>query len=70
VLPSSALFTQISVTSKGLLLTGETRASFGNSKATCVAAPIDPQSLAVGKLELGSCDDPLLSGLRDRARIT
>jgi hypothetical protein len=63
VLPSSALFTQISVTSKGLLLTGETRASFGNSKATCVAAPIDPQSLAVGKLELGSCDDPLLSGL-------
>jgi len=63
VLPSSALFTQISVTSAGLLLTGETRASFENSKPTCVAAPIDPQSLAVGKLEVGSCDDPLLSGL-------
>jgi hypothetical protein len=63
VLPSSALFTQISVTSKGLLLTGETRASFGNSASTCVAAPIDPQTLAVGRLEVGSCDDPLLSGL-------
>jgi hypothetical protein len=62
LLPSSALFTQISVTSKGLLLTGETQASFANSKPTCVAAPIDPQSLAVGKLEVGSCDDPLLSG--------
>jgi hypothetical protein len=63
VLPSSALFTQISVTSKGLLLTGETRASFASTKPTCVAAAIKPQSLAVGKLGVGSCDDPLLFGL-------
>jgi hypothetical protein len=63
VLPSSALFTQISLTSQGLLLTGETRASLGNTTSTCVAAPIDPQTLAVGKFEVGSCDDPLLSGL-------
>jgi hypothetical protein len=64
VLPSSALITQISVTPKGLLLTGETRASFGKrSPTTCVAAPIDPRTLALGKLEVGSCNDPLLSGL-------
>ena len=64
VLPSSALITQISVTPKGLLLTGETRASFGNrNPTTCVAAPIDPRTLALGKLEIGKCNDPLLSGL-------
>jgi hypothetical protein len=63
VLPSSALFTQISVTSKGLLLTGETRATAESSNPTCVAAPIDPQSVAVGKFRVGSCDDPLLLGL-------
>jgi hypothetical protein len=62
-LPSSALFTQISVTSKGLLLTGETRASSGNATSTCVAALIDPRTLAVGKLDAGSCEDPLLLGL-------
>jgi len=70
VLPSSALFTQISVTSKGLVLTGETRASFGNSTSTCVAAPVNPHTLAVGKLEVGSCDDPLLSGLTVEAVTT
>jgi hypothetical protein len=69
-LPSSALITQISVTSKGLLLSGETRASFASSKPTCVAAPIDPQSLAVGKLEVGSCDNPPLFGLRVEAANT
>ena len=63
VLPSSALFTQISVTPEGLLLTGETRASVGNAKSRCVAALIDPRTLDVGKLSVGSCEDPLLSGL-------
>jgi hypothetical protein len=63
VLPSSALFTQISVTSKGLLLTGETRASFEKATPTCVAASVNPRSLAVGKLTVGNCDDPLLFGL-------
>jgi hypothetical protein len=63
VLPSSALITQISVTAKGLLLTGETRASFGDRNPTCLAAPINARTLAVGKLEVGSCNDPLLSGL-------
>jgi hypothetical protein len=63
VLPSSALITQISVTPKGLLLTGEPRASFGNRNPTCMAAPIDPRTLAVGKLEVGRCGNPLLFGL-------
>jgi hypothetical protein len=63
VLPSSALFTQISVTSKGLLLTGETRASFEKTRPTCVAASVNPRSLAVGKLTVGNCNDPLLFGL-------
>lgn len=65
VLPSSALFTQISVTAGGLLLTGETPAtaeSPASAGAMCVAAPLDPQTLAVGKLTEGSCGDPLLFG--------
>jgi hypothetical protein len=65
-LPSSALFNQISVTSSGLLLTGTTIAN-GESpesspQSTCAGAALDPQSLAVGKLAVGSCGDPLLTG--------
>lgn len=65
-LPSSALFNQISVTSSGLLLTGVTDAN-GESpenapQSSCVAAPLDPQTLAVGRLRVGSCGDPLLTG--------
>jgi hypothetical protein len=63
VLPSSALFTQISVTSKGLLLTGETSATAERLDPTCVAAAIDPRSLSIGRLDVGSCGDPLLFGL-------
>ncbi len=63
VLPASALFTQISVTSKGLLLTGETRASAQHPEPTCVASPVDRQSLAIGKVKVGSCGDPALFGL-------
>ena len=65
VLPSTALFTEISVTAGGLLLSGETPAtaeSPASAGATCVAAPIDPLTLAVGKLTEGSCGDPLLFG--------
>ncbi len=72
VLPSSALFTQISVTAGGLLLTGETTAtaeSPASAEATCVAAPIEPQTLAVGTLTEGSCGDPLLFG-RDVEAVT
>ena len=65
-LPSSALFNQISVTSNGLLLTGVTDANGENPESspqsTCVAAFLDPQSLAVGQLQVGSCGDPLLTG--------
>jgi hypothetical protein len=46
--PSSALFNQISATPKGLLLTGETRATFQSSKPTCVVASVNPRTLAVG----------------------
>jgi hypothetical protein len=65
-LPSSALFNQISVTSSGLLLTGTTIAN-GESpesspQSTCAAAALDPQSLAVGKLAVGGCGDPRLTG--------
>ena len=61
-LPSSALFNQISATSNGLLLNGVTNAAGENPEGPCVAAPIDPQTLAVGKLDVGSCGDPLLFG--------
>ena len=65
VLPKSALFTQVSVTPHGLLLTGETPAAANSpagSVSGCVAAPLNPQSLAVGKPTVGNCNDPLLFG--------
>ena len=66
VLPSSALFNQISVTSTGLLLTGVTEANIGSPAtgpgSTCAAASLDPQTLATGTLQTGSCGDPMLSG--------
>ena len=73
-LPSSALFTQISVSADGLLLTGVTDAN-GESpesspQSTCVAAPLDPRSLAVGTLTVGSCGDPLLFGQSAEAVTT
>lgn len=61
-LPPSALFNQISVTSSGLLLTGVTPASADAVDPTCVAAPVDPRTLAVGTIAQGSCHDPLLFG--------
>ena len=51
-----------SVTSKGLLLTGETPATAEHPEPTCVAAPVDRQSLAIGKVKEGSCGDPALFG--------
>lgn len=62
VLKSSALFNEISVTSNGLLLTGVTKAAGENPQGTCAAAPIAPESLAVGTLNVGNCGDPLLFG--------
>ena len=65
-LPSSALINQISVTSNGLLLSGTTIANGespeSSSQSTCAAAALDPQTLVVGTLEVGSCGDPLLTG--------
>ncbi len=64
-LPAGDLFNQISVTAGGLLLTG-TVASTGSSvlggSQQCVSAPVDPQSLAIGTVSQGSCDDPALFG--------
>lgn len=62
VLPSSALFNQISVTSNGLLLTGVTDSAGENPQGPCAAASIAPQSLVFGSLNVGNCDDPLLFG--------
>jgi hypothetical protein len=62
VLPSSALFNQISVTSNGLLVSGVTKAAGENPQGPCVAAPLDPESIAVGTLNVGNCGDPLLFG--------
>jgi hypothetical protein len=62
VLPSSALFNQISVTSNGLLLTGVTKAAGENPQGPCAAASITSASLAVGTLNVGNCGDPLLFG--------
>ncbi len=62
VLPSSALFNQISLTSNGLLLSGVTNAAGENPQGPCAAAPLDSESLAVGKLSVGNCDNPQLFG--------
>jgi hypothetical protein len=61
-LPPSALFTQIAVTGNGLLLSGQTAATAGDRTPTCVAATVNPVSLALGPLQTGSCGDPLLYG--------
>lgn len=61
-LPSSALFTQIAATGNGLLLTGQTSATAGDTSPTCVAATVNPVSLTLGPLQTGSCGDPLLYG--------
>jgi hypothetical protein len=62
-LPSSVLFNQISVTTQGLLLTGITRASAADLTPTCARAAVDPESLSVGTVVTGNCDDPRLFGL-------
>ena len=62
MLPSSALFNQISVTSNGLLLSGVTKAAGENPQGPCAAAPLDSGSLTVGNLNVGSCDNPQLFG--------
>lgn len=61
-LPSSGLFMQISATSNGLLLSGESPATAQSQQPTCVAATVDPGSLTVGRLVTGSCGDPRLYG--------
>ena len=66
VLPSSALFNQISVTSNGLLLSGVTKAAGENPQGPCAAAPLDPESLAAGALNIGNCGDPQLFGQRSK----
>lgn len=62
VLPSSALFNQISLTSNGLLLSGVSEAAGENPQGPCAAAPLESESLTVGNLNVGSCDDPQLFG--------
>ncbi len=61
-LPSSALFNRISVTPEGLLLAGVTPATANSLTPTCAAASLDPQTLRVGTLVTGSCNDPRFSG--------
>jgi hypothetical protein len=62
MLPTSALFNQISLTTNGLLLSGVTNAAGENPQGPCAAAPLDSESLAVGNLNIGNCDDPRLLG--------
>ena len=62
VLPSSALFNQISVTAQGLLLNGVAKAAGENPQGPCAAAPIIPESLAVGTVNVGDCNNPMLFG--------
>jgi len=62
VLPSSALFNQISETSSGLLLSGVTKAAGENPQGPCAVATLDPESLAVGNVNVGNCDNPRLFG--------
>ena len=62
VLPASALFNQVSVTSDGLLLSGATPQTAGSLTETCAAATVNPRTLITGAVVTGSCDDPRLSG--------
>ncbi len=61
-LPSSGYFNQIVATSGGLLLSGVTPATAENPLPVCVSAPVDPTTLAVGKVRTGNCGDPRLFG--------
>jgi hypothetical protein len=61
-LPTSGLFTQISIGPHGLLLSGETPATAESLDPTCVAGAVNPATLTVGPLQTGSCGDPLLYG--------
>lgn len=61
-LPSSGLFTQISVGPTGLLLSGEAPATAQSLEPSCVAGAVNPATLSVGPLQTGSCGDPLLYG--------
>ncbi len=61
-LPSSGYFNQITVAASGLLVTGVTPATAGSALPLCVTAPVDPQTLAVGRVRTGNCGDPRLFG--------
>jgi hypothetical protein len=62
VLPTAVSFNEITVTSKGLLLTGVTAATATRPHQTCAAATVDPQSLAIGPIRTGNCGNPALFG--------
>lgn len=62
LLPSSALFNEISVTPEGLLLSGVTPGTATSLSQTCATASVNPQTLNVGAIATGSCNDPRLSG--------
>jgi hypothetical protein len=60
VLPAHYSFTAMSTSEGRLLLTGTTSST--KLRPPCVAAPVNPVSLKIGKVIEGNCDNPALSG--------
>jgi hypothetical protein len=59
-LPAGDEFNAVTTEGRDLLLTG-TRTS-GRPSPPCVAALMDPRTLAIGRVVTGNCDDPALAG--------
>jgi hypothetical protein len=60
VLPGHYSFTAMSTAGDRLLLTGTTSST--KLRPPCVAAPVNPLSLKIGKVIEGNCDNPALFG--------
>jgi hypothetical protein len=59
-LPAQYSFTAMSTSGDRLLLTGTAPST--KLAPTCVAAPVNPETLKIGKVIEGSCDNPALFG--------
>jgi hypothetical protein len=60
-LPTRYSFNSVTTSGRNLLLTGTVASE--SPSAQCVAARMNPQTLKIGKVIMGSCNDPALAGL-------
>jgi hypothetical protein len=70
VLPSGYWFNQITSVGPRLLLTGSVPRTGSAWSTRCALAPVDPATLRVGPITVGSCDDPALAGRRVAPVVT